>query len=132
MNAPDGTRLTCGEIVLDVDQRTLDVASVRHHLTPKECQLLATFLTYQGQVLTRQFLMKRVWDTDYSDDTRTLEVHVHWLRQKLDKPGARPSVIHTIRGVGYLFKPAPLAVAPAAPPDSAAPEPHGQPLDTPG
>lgn len=106
----DPNILSFGTIVLDADHRTLDVDSTRYHLTPKECQLLAAFLTYPGQVLTRQFLMKAVWDTDYSDDTRTLEVHVHWLRQKIERSGGRPSLIHTVRGVGYLFKPPPVEV----------------------
>lgn len=100
--------LRAGSLRLDVGARTLAVGRALHHLTPKECRLLETFLTHPGQVLTRQFLMREVWQTDFVEDTRTLEVHVHWLRRKIEPtPPDRPSAtIHTVRGVGYLFQPA--------------------------
>jgi len=120
MPAPAPLPLTCGPIVLDVEHRILDIDRARHHLTPKECQLLAAFLTHQGQVLTRQFLMKVVWETDFTDDTRTLEVHVHWLRQKLESGSGKPNWIHTVRGVGYIFKPTDSSAAPGHPPDGTA------------
>lgn len=96
-----------GSLVLDVGARTLLRGGDLFHLTPKECRLLETFLTHQGQVLTRQFLMREVWQTDFVDDTRTLEVHVHWLRRKIEvpPPGQSPGTIHTVRGVGYLYQP---------------------------
>jgi DNA-binding response OmpR family regulator len=99
--------LRSGDLVLDVGARTLLRLGHLHHLTPKECRLLETFLTHQGQVLTRQFLMREVWQTDFVDDTRTLEVHVHWLRRKIEdpSPGPAPGRIHTVRGVGYLYQP---------------------------
>lgn len=58
-----------------------------------------------GQVLTRQFLMREVWQTGFVADTRTLEVHVHWIRRKIEPDKGSPAVIHTIRGVGYMFQP---------------------------
>jgi len=97
--------LSCGPIVLDVESRTLHRGEEEHHLTPKECRLLEVFLLHQGQVLTRQFLMKEVWQTDYVADTRTLEVHVHWLRQKIEDNRSSPTYIHTVRGVGYILRP---------------------------
>ena len=100
----EGSRLTCGPIALDVENRTLYRSGEQYHLTPKECSLLETFLLHQGQVLTRQFLMKEVWQTDYVADTRTLEVHVHWLRQKIEDNRSSPSFIHTVRGVGYILR----------------------------
>jgi len=103
----DGGRadLRCGPIVLEVAGRILRCGERSFHLTPKECRLLATFLTHQGQVLTRQFLMKEVWETDFVADTRTLEVHVHWLRRKLESDGTGTTYIHTVRGVGYILRP---------------------------
>jgi len=97
--------LTCGRLTLDVEHRTLARDDVRFHLTPKECRLLEVFIRHEGQVLTRQYLMKEVWQTDYVADTRTLEVHVHWLRRKIERSRGSPSYIHTVRGVGYVLRP---------------------------
>ena len=91
--------------MLDVAERVLVRGGERLALTPKECRLLEVFLRHQGQVLTRQFLMKEVWQTDFVADTRTLEVHVHWLRRKLSHGRSSPSYIHTVRGVGYVLRP---------------------------
>lgn len=98
----DGT-LTCGHIRLIPAERKLDAGGRCHHLTPKECQLLEALLRHEGQVLTRQFLMKKVWQTDYIADTRTLEVHVHWLREKIEM-GEQPRLIFTVRSVGYVLR----------------------------
>jgi DNA-binding response OmpR family regulator len=103
--APD--QLTCGAVVLDLATRTLHRGTERFALTPKECRLLEVFLRHQGQVLTRQFLMREVWQTDYVADTRTLEVHVHWLRRKLTHSRSGTTYIHTVRGVGYVLRPTP-------------------------
>ena len=98
------TTLSCGTIQLEVATRTLHTATTVFRLTPKECRLLEVFLANAGQVLTRLFLMKEVWDTDFIADTRTLEVHVHWLRRKLDTDQPRSANIHTVRGVGYVLR----------------------------
>jgi DNA-binding response OmpR family regulator len=104
MPADRPTVLSCGTIQLEVSTRTLRTATQVFRLTPKECRLLEAFLGNQGQVLTRLFLMKEVWDTDYIADTRTIEVHVHWLRRKLDTDLPRSANIHTVRGVGYVLR----------------------------
>lgn len=96
--------LRCGSLELDVENRQLHRGERSFHLTPKECRLLATFMRHQGQVLTRQFLMKEVWDTDFVADTRTLEVHIHWLRKKIEENRSSPTYIHTVRGVGYVMR----------------------------
>ena len=103
MTDPNDSALTCGHIRLGPEERTLSAAGRRHHLTPKECQLLETLLRHEGQVLTRQFIMKEVWQTDYIADTRTLEVHVHWLREKIEM-GGQPRRIFTVRSVGYVLR----------------------------
>lgn len=109
MTGKDGragtSTLTCGPITLDHENRILYRDDVEHKLTPKESSLLFTFLRHRGQVLTRQYLMKEVWETDYIADTRTLEVHVHWLRAKIERDLRRPDLLHTVRGVGYVFRP---------------------------
>jgi DNA-binding response OmpR family regulator len=112
-------RIACGPIALDPDDRTLYRGEARYTLTPKECRLLLTFLQHKGQVLTRQFLMKEVWETDFIADTRTLEVHVHWLRNKIETDGRNPDYLHTVRGVGYVFQPREPFIDGYAAPDEA-------------
>ncbi len=92
-----------GGLVLDQARCEVTVHGEAHHLTPVECRLLATFMRHAGQVLTREFLMQEVWETEFSDDTRTLEVHVSWLRRKIEEDPANPQLIQTVRGVGYMF-----------------------------
>jgi DNA-binding response OmpR family regulator len=102
---PSSGLISCGPISLDPDDRVLYRETREYKLTPKECRLLLTFLQHRGEVLTRQYLMKEVWDTDFIADTRTLEVHVHWLRNKIERDGRTPHFLHTVRGVGYVFAP---------------------------
>jgi DNA-binding response OmpR family regulator len=95
--------LTWNHLVLDPARKEVIVNGQTHHLTPMECQLLATFIKHPGQILTRKFLMQQVWETTFTEDTRTLEVHVSWLRKKLEPDPATPRLIQTVRGVGYVF-----------------------------
>ena len=101
---PAETTLSIGDLALDLDRRELRRGDAAWRLTPKECRLLEMLLRHQGQVLTRRYLMQQVWQTDFVADTRTLEVHIHWLREKLNPDRARPALIHTVRGVGYMFR----------------------------
>lgn len=98
-----GDLLTCGPFALDVERRVLIAYDVEHVLTPKQAELMAHFLAHPGQVLERKGLMKAVWDTDYTGDTRTLNVHIRWLRKILEHDG-QPRVLKTVRGVGYKFE----------------------------
>ncbi len=74
------------------------------HLTPKECKLLAILIQNAGEVVSRRRLMKHVWNTDYLGDTRTLDVHICWLRQKVEDNPKIPQYILTKRGQGYTLK----------------------------
>jgi len=67
------------------------------------CRLLEVFMRNPEKVLTRKFLMKEVWETDYLGDTRTLEVHICWLRKKIEEDPDRRCYLRTVRGVGYRF-----------------------------
>ena len=69
--------------------------------SPKEARLLAVLMQHPGQVVGRAQLMKEVWQTDYLGDTRTLDVHICLLRQKLEEDPANPRLILTERGLGY-------------------------------
>ena len=71
---------------------------------PKAFELLAFLVQHPGQVFTRDQLLERVWGYDYAGETRTVDVHVHWLRSQIEADPASPSYLHTVRGVGYVFR----------------------------
>jgi DNA-binding response OmpR family regulator len=73
-------------------------------LKPKEYELLLFFAEHRSQMLTREFILERVWGWDYIGDSRTVDVHVRWLRQKIEKDPANPQRIVTVRGGGYRFE----------------------------
>jgi len=96
--------------VLQVDGLTLDLKSCQvtgdngtHRLRPMECRLLKTFMTHPGKLLSYKFLMEKVWGTDFWEDYGTIQVHVCWLRKKIEKDPRRPRHIRTERGIGYRF-----------------------------
>jgi len=95
--------LAVGDLTLDVGARQVRTPRGTHHLTPKECRLLEVLMLHAGKILTRAVLMKEVWETDFLDDTRTLDVHVCWLRKKIEENSRRPRYIRTVRGTGYRF-----------------------------
>ncbi|MCB0167708.1 MAG: winged helix-turn-helix domain-containing protein [Anaerolineae bacterium] len=72
-------------------------------LRPTEASLLATLLRYSNQIVSRATLMREVWQTDFLDDTRTLDVHIHWLRRKIEDNPNRPRRLVTVKGVGYCL-----------------------------
>jgi DNA-binding response OmpR family regulator len=93
------------ELVLDPVARTLSKGRTTFfHLRPKEAQLMALFMRNDGRVLSRREIIKKVWDTDYVGDTRTLSVHVRWLRQEIEDDPVKPHLLRTVRGVGYRFE----------------------------
>jgi DNA-binding response OmpR family regulator len=98
--------LTCGDLVVDLEAReVIKAAGQPQPLTPKECRLLEVFIRNRGDILSRKYLMRHVWETEYDGDTRTIEVHVSWLRHKIEDDPAHPRYLHTVRGVGYWFEP---------------------------
>lgn len=96
--------IRAGPLTLDPDTRTLRKGEVAMHLRPKEAALLTLFIHNPGRVLSRRELMKKIWDTDYMGDTRTLSVHVRWLRLKIEDDPSAPRFLRTVRGVGYQFE----------------------------
>lgn len=97
-------QLQAGDLTLDLDRRCVIKNGVEKHLTFKECALLKLFMNNGGEVLTRKRLMMEVWDTDYLGDTRTLDVHIRWLREKIEDSPSEPSFLRNVRGVGYRFE----------------------------
>lgn len=72
-------------------------------LTPKEAKLLEILMRHPGKVVERKQLIKEVWQTDYMGDTRTLDVHIRWLRQAVEENPSKPQLIKTVRGKGYML-----------------------------
>ncbi|MFZ5818748.1 MAG: response regulator [Chloroflexota bacterium] len=87
--------VTRGEVILDGEPL---------RLKPKEYQLLLFLAEHRGQMLSREFVLERVWGWDYIGDSRTVDVHVRWLRQKIEADPAQPERIVTVRGGGYRFE----------------------------
>jgi DNA-binding response OmpR family regulator len=92
-----------GDLVLDPDLRILHKGELTERLRPKEAMLLALLMCNRGRVLSRREIMDRVWQTDYMEDTRTLNVHIRWLRLKIEDDPDHPCYLRTVRGVGYRF-----------------------------
>lgn len=93
--------LKLGQVELNLTARVVSSAHGREHLTPKECKLLSAFMRRPNQVISRQELMNEIWDTYYLGDTRTLDVHIRWLREKIEADPHHPVLLVTQRGVGY-------------------------------
>ncbi len=97
--------LQVGDVIFDTERRLVGYCRQRKPLAPKQSQRLETLMRHPGQVLTRAFLMKQVWQTDYLGDTRTLDVHIRWLRKAIERDPSKPVYLRTVRGIGYRFGP---------------------------
>ena len=73
-------------------------------MRPKEYDLLLLLAQHQGQVLTRELIMQRVWGWEFSGGSRTVDVHVRWLREKIERDPTQPARIVTVRSTGYRFE----------------------------
>ena len=93
--------LKIGQIELDQMTRSLHSPQGEAHLTPKQAHLLAIFMQRPNQVISHEELMREIWDTQYLGDTRTLDVHIRWLREKIETEPTRPTVLLTVRKIGY-------------------------------
>lgn len=93
--------LEMGPIKLDLGQSKVRCLEKESRLTPKLAQLLEVFMHNPGRLMTRKKLIRQVWHTDYIGDTRTLDVHMSWLRRAIEPDPMRPHFLKTIRGMGY-------------------------------
>ncbi|GAB6157491.1 response regulator [Desulfotomaculum varum] len=98
-----GQKLRCGPIELDTEKFQVAVAGQLVNFTPKEFKLLKILMSHPGKVFTREQLLDRVWGFDFNVDTRTVDVHIRYVRQKIEPNPANPVYIRTIRGIGYKF-----------------------------
>lgn len=96
-------RLEVGELTLDRRMRQAYRGDLLLDLRYKEFELLSLLMSRAGEVVSRAELFDKVWGTDWLGDTRTLDVHIRWLREKLEEDPSDPRYILTVRGVGYRF-----------------------------
>jgi DNA-binding response OmpR family regulator len=98
-----GTRFQIGAITLDLAARRVLKSGVELTLRYKEFELLSLLMSRSGETVTRAELFDEVWGTDWLGDTRTLDVHIRWLREKIEADPGQPRYIQTVRSVGYRF-----------------------------
>jgi DNA-binding response OmpR family regulator len=95
--------VTIGRLHVDPAARRVHLAGEEVQLSRKEFDLLVQLVAHAGRVVTREDLMARVWDENWFGSTKTLDVHIRWLRQKLGDGPEAPRYLHTVRGVGFRF-----------------------------
>ncbi len=103
-SAPGQDTLSFGNLAINRTRREATLEAAPLPLKPQEYDLLLFFAEHKGQMLSREFILERVWGWDYVGDSRTVDVHVRWLRQKIEPDAANPLRIITVRGGGYRFE----------------------------
>jgi DNA-binding response OmpR family regulator len=93
-----------GPLCVNLTRRILHVNGQEIKLTPKQANLIEIFLRCPGQTLDRKTIMGKVWQTDYLGDTRTLDVHIRWIREAIEENPSAPVYLKTVRGVGYRLE----------------------------
>jgi len=100
---PEQDVMSTGDLIIDLPKRAVSRDGTHLPLKPKEFELLTFFARNPGRAFTREQLLNHIWGYDYAGDTRTVDVHVRWLRQKVEAEPDQPTRLITIRGVGYRF-----------------------------
>ncbi len=100
----DDQVVVCGPFLVNLSRRVLVANGQETTLTPKLVQLVEIFFSHPGETLDRKLLMERVWNTSYLGDTRTLDVHVRWIRRAIEIDPSKPHFLKTVRGVGYRLE----------------------------
>ncbi len=98
------SQLVFGDLVIDPERREVYRGQELLHLKPREFDLLLFLAQNRGIALGRELILERVWGWDYGGGSRTVDVHVRWLRQKIEDDPANPTRLVTVRGVGYRFE----------------------------
>jgi two-component system OmpR family response regulator len=101
---PREALLKVGDIKVDIARHKASKGATMLELTPKEFDLLAFLATNRGFVFSREQLLEKVWGYDFAGDTRTVDVHIRWLRQKIESDPAKPERLVTVRGTGYKLE----------------------------
>jgi len=102
--AQPGERLEFGDLVVDTNRRDVFLNDQLLQLKPKEYELLHYLAQHQGKALSRDLILEEVWGWDYVGGSRSVDVHIRWLREKIESDPAHPERIITLRGVGYRFE----------------------------
>ena len=102
--APPSERLVFDDLIIDLGRREMTYRGQLFHLKPKEFDLLVFLARNRGIVLSRDLILERVWGWDYDGGSRTVDVHVRWLREKIEADASNPTRIVTVRGIGYRFE----------------------------
>jgi DNA-binding response OmpR family regulator len=97
-------RFVFDNLIIDLSRREVTFRGNVFHLKPKEFDLLVFLARNRGIVLSRDLILERVWGWDYDGGSRTVDVHVRWLREKIEIDPANPVRIVTVRGIGYRFE----------------------------
>jgi two-component system OmpR family response regulator len=93
--------ITIGTLEIDTERHKITVSAKELELSPKEYDLLVFLAVNKGFVFTREQLLEKVWGYDFAGDTRTVDVHIRWLRLKIESDPSKPEKLITVRGVGY-------------------------------
>jgi DNA-binding response OmpR family regulator len=104
VHSQPNNHLKSGSLEVDLGAHQASLNGIELKLTPREFELLAHFLKNRGRAFTRDQLLEQLWGQGYIGDTRTVDVHIRWLREKIENNSATPARIITIRGVGYRFE----------------------------
>jgi DNA-binding response OmpR family regulator len=102
--SPANESLIFGNLEMDLTRREVRLENRVIALKPKEFELLLFLARHRGQALTRDLILERVWGWDFSGGSRTVDVHVRWLREKIEPDPTAPARIVTVRGAGYRFE----------------------------
>ncbi|MCX7796473.1 MAG: response regulator transcription factor [bacterium] len=97
-------KLEFDDVVIDVVGRIVTKRGEPIDLSPKEFDLLVTLAENEGRVMSREYLLSHVWGEDFYGDDRTVDVHIRWLREKLEDDPSNPKYIQTVRGIGYILR----------------------------
>lgn len=97
----DENSLKAGPIILNLERKQVKCNGKKTTLTPRLLRLLKMLIDQQGDIVDREELFKKVWRTEYTGDTRTLDVHISWLRNAIEKDPRKPELLITIRRKGY-------------------------------
>jgi DNA-binding response OmpR family regulator len=96
--------VSLGKVTVDLAGHRLMRGTEIRPLKPKAFELLAFLVRNPGQVFSREQLLSEVWGYDFAGETRTVDVHVHWLRREIEADPANPALLQTVRGVGYVLR----------------------------
>lgn len=104
LGATTSGRMTFGDLCIDEERHEVTLGQRLLNVKPKEYALLAFMARNRGMVLSRDLILERVWDWSYGGGSRTVDVHIRWLRKKIEPDPSQPVRIVTVRGVGYRFE----------------------------